>query len=281
MAIFPSQPQNIHSIASHYNDIDPFYRKIWGEHLHHGLWKTGREESSEAVNQLVKLIAEQGAVKPGDKVCDIGCGYGATARMLAEENGATVTGLTVSEAQYQYIQKHYFPSHNPIYLLQNWEENQFPDESFDTVLSIESSEHMIDKLKFFSEIFRVLRPGGRLVICAWLASEDPKNWEIQHLLEPICSEGRLPSLGSEKEYRGFFEQAGFKKLDFQDLTAKVKKTWLICIKRFLQSFLQDRETRDFLFKSTSENKGFLKAVFRMWAAYQVGSLRYGIFTARK
>ncbi len=279
--ITPRQPQTSAAVASHYNDIDPLYRKIWGEHLHHGLWKSGSEEPAEAVLQLIKLVVEQGEIQRNYQVCDVGCGYGATSRVLAQECGAKVTGLTVSEAQYRYATHFKHHENNPTFFLRDWMVNQLPHESFDTVISIESSEHMVDKPRFFSEAFRVLRPGGRLVICAWLAKEGPKNWEVRHLLEPICYEGRLPSLGSEMEYREFFEQSGFQILDFQDLTQRVKKTWSICIKRFLQSFIKERETRDFLFKSPSDNKIFLKSVFRMWAAYNLGSLRYGIFSARK
>ena len=56
---------------------------------------------------------------------------------------------------------------------------------------------MADKQRFFAEACRVLEPGGRLVVCAWLARDDPRPWEVRWLLEPICREGRLPSMGDE------------------------------------------------------------------------------------
>ena len=39
-------------------------------------------------------------IQAEDRVLDIGCGYGATARLMAEELGAEVTGITISEAQH-------------------------------------------------------------------------------------------------------------------------------------------------------------------------------------
>ena len=50
-----------------------------------------------------------------------------------------------------------------------------PSGIFDTVISIESSEHMQDKAMFFAQAHRVLKTGGRMVVCAWLAAEDPTS----------------------------------------------------------------------------------------------------------
>ena len=77
------------------------------------------------------------------------------------------------------------------------------------VISIESSEHMTDKPAFFAQAHRVLRPGGRFIICAWLAREAASELENRMLLEPVCREGRMPSMGTAEDYRGFFESAGF------------------------------------------------------------------------
>ena len=35
----------IDGAASHYDDLDQFYREIWGEHVHHGVWFTGKESA--------------------------------------------------------------------------------------------------------------------------------------------------------------------------------------------------------------------------------------------
>ena len=55
-----------------------------------------------AVRQLVELVAREARVRQGSRVCDIGCGYGATARMLAQELGAEVTAITISPAQHAF-----------------------------------------------------------------------------------------------------------------------------------------------------------------------------------
>jgi tocopherol O-methyltransferase len=87
-------------VAAHYDTLDPFYREIWGEHVHHGYWRTGHETPTEAAAALVDLVADRLDLAPGQVVCDIGCGYGATAQALAETHDVAVTGLTLSAVQY-------------------------------------------------------------------------------------------------------------------------------------------------------------------------------------
>src|SRR6188508_1375134 len=71
-----SRPIPLKAVANHYDELDRIYREVWGEHVHHGLWRTGRESPSEAVEALTALVAEQAGIRPGDRVCDIGSGYG-------------------------------------------------------------------------------------------------------------------------------------------------------------------------------------------------------------
>jgi tocopherol O-methyltransferase len=40
--IVPRTVQTAESVARHYDTLDRFYREIWGEHVHHGLWRGGR-----------------------------------------------------------------------------------------------------------------------------------------------------------------------------------------------------------------------------------------------
>jgi tocopherol O-methyltransferase len=41
--IVPREPQTGEDVAGHYDELDHVYREVWGEHVHHGLWRTGRE----------------------------------------------------------------------------------------------------------------------------------------------------------------------------------------------------------------------------------------------
>src|SRR5436305_1557670 len=97
--IFPDLPQTARDVSGHYDELDRAYRDIWGEHVHHGYWVSGRESPAEAAEALVRLVADRLDPHPGQEVCDIGCGYGATGGWLAEHRRVRVTGFTISEAQ--------------------------------------------------------------------------------------------------------------------------------------------------------------------------------------
>ncbi len=277
--ILPKQPQTTSAVAAHYDELDSFYREIWGEHVHHGYWATGRETAAEAVVSLIELLARRLRLAPGQLVCDIGCGYGATARLLAESNAVDVTGVTVSAAQALHTCP---PARGRVSIQQqDWLTNHFPSERFDRAYAIESSEHMPDKQRFFAEAFRTLKLGGRLAVCAWLACDNPRPWEVRHLLEPICREGRLPSMGDESDYRRFAEQAGFRLEQVEDLSDQVRRTWWICTRRALAALVTKPRYLRFLLNPAATNRIFALTLFRIMIAYRTRSMRYCLFVFQR
>ena len=273
--IYPDSRQTEADVASHYDELDPVYRAVWGEHVHHGLWRSGRESPAEAVEALADLVGERLAPAAGDSLVDIGCGYGATAGRFAARLGVSVTGLTVSLAQHQIAAAR--PGALTFHL-RDWLDNRLPDAAFDHAYAIESSEHMTDKPRFFAEAHRVLKPGGRLVVCAWLAAPAPTPWQVRHLLEPICREGRLPSMGSRADYEAMARAAGFELAGYEDLSARVAKTWTLCLRGFAKRLVADPETRRLVFARATRNRLFMLSLPRLIWAYRSGAMRYGIFT---
>jgi tocopherol O-methyltransferase len=268
-------------VAAHYDDLDRFYRAFWGEHVHHGLWITGNETPQEATRLLVSRVAERAGITAGSEVCDVGCGYGATARMLVADYGARVTGLTVSRAQYTYARSLDPGAENPTYLLNDWLKNDLPAKSFDAVIAIESTEHMADLAAFFREASRVLLPGGRLVVCAWLTREKPGTFESRWLIGPVCREGRLRGMESAAEYERLGVLDGLHLQAFEDLSQQVKKTWPICAGRVAKAFFREPESRRYLLQDGGPHRVFALTVFRIWLAYELGAMRYGMLTYSK
>ena len=170
---------------------------------------------------------------------------------------------------------------NPRYLLGDWLENDLPAESFDAAISIESSEHMPDKPRFFAQAHRVLQPGGRLVICAWLAAENPTPFQERHLIEPICREGRMPHLGSESDYRQLALAAGFTIERVQDVTRQIARTWPMIVRIFLLKLLHRPAYLRFLLDRHAHNRIFALTTVRLWIAFRTGAMRYGVFTLVK
>ncbi|NNE47476.1 MAG: methyltransferase domain-containing protein [Rhodothermales bacterium] len=278
--IYPRRSQDVEDVGRHYDALDEFYREVWGDHVHHGLWLSGDESNDVAVRNLVSYATRHTTLPPGTTVCDVGCGYGAVANLLAGEHGAVVTGLTVSERQYDYALREY-GSPQCEFLLRDWMRNELDDSSFDVVLAIESLSHMPDKSRFFSETFRVLRPGGTLVVAAWLAGPSVGRLQRRHLLQAICSDGRLPSMANAGEAREMARTAGFDEIVVENVTGRVRRTWWICQRRLVARILTDRRYQRYLLDAASSDRKFLLTIFRILAAYRTGAMQYGLFSFAK
>jgi len=279
--ILPEQVQSPEAVARHYDELDPFYREIWGAHVHHGYWATGQETPHEAVEALVDYLAHRLGFDPGQQVCDVGCGYGATALRLASQFGVQVSGITISRVQAKHASESTLDVETVSIECGDWLRNTYPDEHFDRVYAIESSEHIDDKQRFFDEAYRTLRPGGRLGVFAWLARERPHPWEVRYLLEPICREGRLPSMGSESEYRSLAVTAGFDIDEVEDLSRQVRRTWSICVYRVAVKLLTQSRYRRYITDKDASNRVFALSLLRLLLAYRTGSMRYCLLIASK
>jgi tocopherol O-methyltransferase len=279
--IEPRRAQSQGDVSGHYDELDRAYREIWGEHVHHGYWRTGRETPAEATLALLDLVAGRLDLAPGMAVCDIGCGYGAGGAYLAGRHALDVTGLTISAAQARIAGARRLERGSFTCLLRDWLANGLPDAAFDRAFAIESSEHIADKQAFFDEAFRTLRPGGRLAVCAWLSAPAPSRFEIDHLLEPICREGRLPGMGTSAEYEAMAAAAGFVGIGYQDIGAEVRRTWSICARRLLVKVATDRHYLKLVFSPATRNRAFLLTIPRLIVALRTGAMRYGVFAWAK
>jgi len=273
--------RNAELVGQHYDKLDHFYRIIWGTHVHHGLWRTGRETLDEARQGLVRFVVEEAGIRRGDTVCDVGCGYGETARMLARDWGARVTGLTVSRAQTAYAQSIDHGPESPKFLCRNWLENDLPEASFDVVLAIESTEHMPNRAQCLEEMARVLKPGGRAIVCTWLAQGNAGTAAQSLLLGPLAAESHMQPLETESEYRAHFRKAGLTLSSVADLSKNVQPTWPRTVGRFLRALTQHPTHVRFLVNEHHRNRIFALTTLRIWIAFQIGTLHYGVFTATR
>ena len=88
-------------------------------------------------------------------------------------------------------------------------------------------------------------------------------------------------MGAESDYRKWFSDAGLVLESFEDVSAQVRKTWTICVRRLLLNLLRQPGYLRFLFNSRAHNRVFAITISRIWLAYALGTMRYGIFTAHK
>jgi tocopherol O-methyltransferase len=279
--VTPSTPVTPSDVARHYDQLDRFYRDVWGEHVHHGYWKTGSETREQAARAMVDLVIEHAKLKPGMRVLDVGCGYGATARIIAREFGAEVTGLTISPQQQRHAVSVSAGEGSVRIVCEDWLENRQASESFDLVIAMESTEHMPDKQRALTEIARVLKPGGRAVMVAWLAANHRSHWQDAHLIEPICREARLAALGTPSEYEAWMTTAGLEVAIRRDISAKVCRTWPVTAAAFVRIVLRRPRYARYLLDGQNNNPVFALTMLRIWLGYRLGAIRMMLFEARK
>jgi tocopherol O-methyltransferase len=260
-------------VAGHYDALDEAYRRVWGDHVHHGLWATGDETPEQAAVALSRRVADAAGIGRDDEVVDVGCGYGATARLLAVERGAVVTGLTLSRAQAAGAVG------GAHVLVRDWLANGLFSARYDAAIAIESLSHMPDKPRAFAELGRVVRPGGRVAVVDWLTRDRPRAWETRALLRPICEEGHLPSMHSAAEYTALLRGAGFDVLGFEDLSSQAARTWTVVARRLVPLLVRDAALRRRLLGSSEVR--FALSLARIPIAYRVGAMRLGLLWGQR
>lgn len=269
---------SIDEISSYYDELDSFYRELWGTHLHHGLWDERSDSKLKAEENLLREVLSYLDPLQDKDLVDIGCGYGSTAKRAIDLGAHRLTGITVSEKQFDFARTHL--GNYPIdYQLSSWIDSDFPNDSFDGGYSIEYFDRVQDKKKFLEEVRRTIKPGGKFVMSCWVTSPKPLKWERKYFIEPICLKTKTPSLLNEEEMVQLIEEVNFQFYDYVDLTDKVWRTWLTN-SRELRDVLKNKEGARYFFKRQAEHT-FAMTVMRILAAYKRGCLKYGLFVMSK
>ena len=129
------------------------------------------------LRELRQRTADLANIRPGEKVLDVGCGTGTLAMEVEPRVGATgrVCGIDPGERQIARARSKAVRKNLPIdFQVGMIEHLDFPDQTFDVVLSTIMMHHLSDSLKRqgLAEIARVLKPGGRLVIADFNRPEE-------------------------------------------------------------------------------------------------------------
>ena len=265
-------------IRGHYDLSTPFYRLLWGPHIHHGFWEAD-ESPLVAQVQLTQRLAARARIAGGERVLDVGCGMGGSSIYLARTHGCRVTGITLSPLQRRwagFASRWHGVQRRTEFRCADAEAIALAAETFDVVWSIECTEHLFDKPRFFANAASWVKPGGRIAICAWLAGDKLDRDDQRQQVQDVCEGFFCPSLGSRRDYLAWLEAAGLTVETVEDWTSRVVRTWEICQQRVRRSgvrWLARLIDRDSVM--------FLDRFQTILAAYRSGAMQYGCFVARR
>ncbi|MBB5936411.1 class I SAM-dependent methyltransferase [Streptomyces zagrosensis] len=168
------------SSAEHFRTkVQPYYRRLesrlgytilLGRTRHMGWYEHGQSPwaFSAAMRRMEAVLARKLALSPGAKVLDAGCGVGDVAPTVARLTGAEVVGIDCIEPDIAIARRRTTRTPDQIgatrFLVGHFHGLPFDGDSFDGLYTMETFCHSARPEKALSEFFRVLRPGGRLVI---------------------------------------------------------------------------------------------------------------------
>ena len=159
-------------------------------------------------------VADAAGIREGQRILDVACGTGILARAAAERAGASgsVVGLDVNEGMLAVAAR---KAPQVEWRQGAAEALPFEDASFDAVVSQFGLMFFEDRTRALREMFRVLRPGGRLAVAVWDTLDNTPGYaEMTNLLLRLFGEEaanglRSPySLGNKRKLRALFDGAG-------------------------------------------------------------------------
>lgn len=211
----------------------------------------GEGMMSEGGSQAVDAMFE-GIELQGKSMLDIGSGLGGAAQYLAKQYQAKVTGVEVNPWMVDYAQaarETGLESHLDFQLIEDGKTLPFDDESFDVVYSKGVFTHVEDKGPIFQEIFRVLKPNGRLVITDWLSPNQAKWGPLISQLTEL--EGLKLFAQNETTYETTLRRVGFVDVRVKDVNPEYLQYNLDIIKRL--SVQPDRFVERFDLKTLQDH----------------------------
>lgn len=202
------------SMINHYYDlVTDFYEQGWGQSFHFA--PRFRDEALDAsILRHEHWLALRLGLGEGQEVLDVGCGVGGPMRNIARFTGARITGINNNEYQIQRGREHTDKARLSgfcSFVHADFMQMPLPDARFDAAYTIEATCHAPDRVGVFSEIFRLLKPGGRFAGYEWCMTDrfDPKRPEHSRIKKEIEEGNAIPDLTHFSDVDEALRRAGF------------------------------------------------------------------------
>jgi cyclopropane-fatty-acyl-phospholipid synthase len=156
------------AVRHHYNSGNDFFALFLDESMTYSCayWQGGAQTLEEAQEAKLELVCRKLQLREGERVLDVGCGWGSFARHAASRHGAQVLGITLSEPQAELANTRAAAaglSDRVEFRVADYREIR--EQPFDAIVSIGMVEHVGEERidLYASRLNELLRPGGRLL----------------------------------------------------------------------------------------------------------------------
>ncbi|ATZ48908.1 hypothetical protein BCIN_04g01200 [Botrytis cinerea B05.10] len=171
------------TLTRHYYDLaTDLYEYGWAQSFHFCTFAKG-EPLKQALARHEHYLALKMGLQQDQLVLDVGCGVGGPAREIAKFTGCKIVGLNNNDYQIEratrYAQQQGL-GNRVSFTKGDFMQMSYPDNSFDAVYAIEATVHAPSLEGVYSEIFRVLKPGGSFGVYEWLMTEKYDNEDPHH-----------------------------------------------------------------------------------------------------
>ena len=245
------------NVSHHYDISDDLYNLFLDPKRQYSCayFKNENDTLESAQNNKIEHIIKKLHIKPNQKVLDIGCGWGSLAFDIAKSANCEVTGITLSENQYNYCKqkaKEHNLDNQVNFKLIDYREL---DEKFDRIVSVGMFEHVGRKFykKFFNQVEKLLKDDGISLIHT-IGSVNPPRDPHPWITKYIFPGGYTPSLS---EVSNPIEKSGLIVSDLEVL----KLHYMHTLRNWKENCINNKEKIIQMFD---------ERFFRMWEFYLAG-----------
>ena len=254
-------------IIDYYDSCETHYKTHWNLNkslsIHYGYWDKSTSNLHEALLKINDVMAEKANINSGDYILDAGCGVGGSAVYLAKHYGCKILGISLSEKQIFSAQNNALSKQ--VVGLVHFEVNNFcqtgyKDETFDVVWAIESVCHANQKSDFIQEAFRLLKPGGRLILADFFVVDKRFNKREAYIIQQWASGWAVPDFDNIPHFVQSLKHTGFRNINIDNISPNIMPSARRLFTRFFPGWLYAK-TYHLLFKTaplTMDN---------VWTAY--------------
>lgn len=282
------QPTEYHEkIIQYYKDTENAYKDSWDLNnslaIHYGYWDKAVKSFPESLIRMNEVMMIAADIKSTDTVLDAGCGVGGSSIFLASMLGCRVTGITLSERQVEQATdnaKKKGINDLADFKVMDYCATNFPDASFDVVWGCESICYADSKEQFIKEAYRLLKPGGRLVVADGFVSAFANN--DNPIIRKWLDGWMVNYLETPQRFESFMLQAGFADINYRDISTEAAHSSRRLYKfYFLASLYLAWKKINFSRPATDMQKKNIAACKYQYKGMKKKLWQYGLITGKK